>query len=103
MTSYKPNYIQKVSSRNATTLGVRVSTFPSPGDLPDTGIESRPLALQADALLFEPPGKPKCACLENPMDRGAWWAIVHGLAKSRTRLSKQVYTQEMATYSSILA
>ena len=24
------------------------------------------------------------SCLENPMDRGAWWAIVHGLAKSRT-------------------
>ena len=27
------------------------------------------------------------SCLENSMDRGAWWAIVHGLAKSRTRLS----------------
>ena len=26
-------------------------------------------------------------CLENPMDRGAWWAIVHGVAKSWTRLS----------------
>ena len=25
--------------------------------------------------------------LENPMDRGAWWAMVHGVAKSRTRLS----------------
>ena len=25
-------------------------------------------------------------CLENPMDRGAWWAIVHGVAKSQTRL-----------------
>ena len=25
-------------------------------------------------------------CLENPMDRGAWWATVHGVAKSRTRL-----------------
>ena len=24
------------------------------------------------------------SCLENPMDRGAWWAIVHGVAKSRT-------------------
>ena len=24
--------------------------------------------------------------LENPMDRGAWWATVHGVAKSRTRL-----------------
>ena len=27
------------------------------------------------------------SCLENPMDRGAWWAIVHRVAKSRTRLS----------------
>ena len=27
------------------------------------------------------------SCLENPMDRGAWWAIVHVVAKSSTRLS----------------
>ena len=26
-------------------------------------------------------------CLENSMDRGAWWAIVHGVAKRQTRLS----------------
>ena len=24
------------------------------------------------------------SCLENPMDRGAWWAILHGVAKSQT-------------------
>ena len=27
------------------------------------------------------------SCLENPMDRGAWWAAVHGVSKSQTRLS----------------
>ena len=27
------------------------------------------------------------SCLENPMDRGAWWATVHGIAKSWTWLS----------------
>ena len=27
------------------------------------------------------------SCLKNPMDRGAWWATVHGVAKSWTRLS----------------
>ena len=27
------------------------------------------------------------SCLENPMDGGAWWATVHGVAKSQTRLS----------------
>ena len=26
------------------------------------------------------------SCLENPVDRGAWWAAVHGVAKSQTRL-----------------
>ena len=29
----------------------------------------------------------QCSCLENPMDRGAWRATVHGVAKSQTRLS----------------
>ena len=28
------------------------------------------------------------SCLENPMDRGAWWALVHRIAKSRTRLKQ---------------
>ena len=32
--------------------------FPSPGDLPDPGIEPSSLVLQADSLLSEPPGKP---------------------------------------------
>ena len=26
------------------------------------------------------------SCLENPMDRGAWWTAIHGVAKSQTRL-----------------
>ena len=28
------------------------------------------------------------SCLENPMDRGAWWATVHGVTKSQTRLRR---------------
>ena len=50
------------------------------------------------------------SCLENPMDGGAWWAAVHGIAKSRTRLSDFTFTfhfhaleKEMATHSSVLA
>ena len=31
-------------------------------------------------------------CLENPMDKGAWWAAVHGVAKSQTRLSNFTFT-----------
>ena len=29
----------------------------------------------------------QCSCLGNPMDRGAWWATIHGVAKSRVQLS----------------
>ena len=50
------------------------------------------------------------SCLENPMDRGAWTAAVHGVAKSWTRLSDFTFTflfpaweKEMATHSSVLA
>ena len=50
------------------------------------------------------------SCLENPMDRGAWWAAVHGVARGRTRLSDFTFTfhfhaseKEMATHSSVLA
>jgi len=50
------------------------------------------------------------SCLENTMDGGAWWAAVHGIAKSRTRLSYFTFTshfhaleKEMATHSSVLA
>ena len=52
----------------------------------------------------------QCSCLENPMDGGAWWAAVHGVAKSRTWLSDFTFTfpyhaveKAMATHSSVLA
>ena len=32
------------------------------------------------------------SCLENPMDRGDWWATVHGVTKSRTQLGSYVHT-----------
>ena len=50
------------------------------------------------------------SCLENPMGGGAWWATVHRVAKSWTRLSDFTFTlhfhalqKEMATHSSVLA
>ena len=35
------------------------------------------------------------SCLENPMDRGGWWATVHGVAKSWTQLSNRTTTTSM--------
>ena len=50
------------------------------------------------------------SCLENPMDGGAWWAAVYGVAKSQIQLSDFTFTfhfhaleKEMATHSSVLA
>ena len=70
------------------------------------GFEPRPLH-----LLGEGNGTPlQYFCLDNPMDGGAWWATVHGVAKSQTRLSDFTFTfhfpaleKEMVTHSSVLA
>ena len=50
------------------------------------------------------------SCLENPVDGGAWWAAVHGVAEGLTWLSDFTFTfhfhaleKEMATHSSVLA
>ena len=50
------------------------------------------------------------SCLENPMDGGAWWTTVHGVAEGQTKLSNFTFTfhfdaleKEMATHSSALA
>ena len=92
--------------------------FPSPGDLPDSGIKPAFLGLAggfftiniAILLTFTINGTPlQYSGLENPMDGGAWWAAVHGVAKSRTRLRDFTFTfhfhaleKEMTTHSSIL-
>ena len=62
-------------------------------------------------MIGEGDGTPlQYSCLENPMDGGAWWAAVHGVAMSRTQLSDFPFTfhfhaleKEMATHSSVPA
>ena len=71
---------------------------------------------QWEAIAFDPGygegnGNPlQYSCLESPMDGRAWWAAVHGVVKSWTRLSNFTFTfhfhaleKEMATHSSVLA
>ena len=61
-------------------------------------------------MLGEGSGTPlQDSCLENSTDGGAWWAAVHGVAKSRTRLNNFAFTfhfqaleKEMATHSIFL-
>ena len=76
-------------------------TAPHPSSSQNSGSKSVPEFLPCEegdgtALQY--------SCLENPMDGGAWWAVVYGVAKSRTRLSDftfifhfQSLEKEMAT------
>ena len=74
-------------------------------------IEEAQRSVRLHTVFGEGNGTPlQYSCLENPMDGGAWWAAVHGVAKSRTRLSDFNFTfhfhaleKEMATRSSVLA
>ena len=70
----------------------------------DTGGDTKKKALEGNGTPLQYP------CLENPMNRGAWCAAVHGVARSRTRLSDFTFTfhfhaleKEMATHSGVLA
>ena len=77
------------------------SSFPR-GGLSLTGSDGRESACNAGDLGSilgsgrspgEGNGNPfQYSCLENPMDGGAWWAAVHGVAESRTRLSDFTFT-----------
>ena len=84
--------------------------FPAPGDLPDPGIKptSPGSSALAGGLFFfffttsARNGNPlQCSCLENPRDGGAWWAAVHGVAQSRTRL-KRLSSSSSATWEAQL-
>ena len=72
---------------------------------------ARKVMTNLDSILGEGNGSPlRYSCLENAMDGGAWWVAVHGVGKSRTRLSDFTFTfhfhvleKEMATHSNVLA
>ena len=82
----------------------RYSTGPRVEDMENLQNSLFSRASEGNGTLFQ------YSCLENPMNGGAWWAAVHGVAKSRTWLSDFTFTfhfhaleKEMATHSSVLA
>ena len=87
-----------------------LSNIPSYIFLSQSSVDGN-LGFHVLAIVNSAAGTPlQYSCLENPMDGGAWWAAVHGVAQSRTRLSDFTFTfhlhaleKEMATHSSILA
>ena len=105
-------------SRTYTCIRSPPTPFSHPGcHITLSRVPNAHFLIQVPELLFpsiplgEGNGNPlQYSCLENPRDRGAWWAAVYGVAKSRTRLSDFTFTfhfhaleKEMATHSSVLA
>ena len=73
--------------------------------------EDQIIIIQSLSMVGEGNGTPlQYSCLENPMDRGAWKAAIHGDAEGRTQLSDFTFPfhfhaleKEMATLSSVFA
>jgi len=85
---------EKAMAPHSSTLAWKIPWTEEPGRLQSVG------SLESDATerlhfhfslscIGEGNGNPlQCSCLENPRDGGAWWAAVHGVAQSRTRLKR---------------
>ena len=71
----------------SSTLAWRIPGTEDPGGLLsiESHSQTRLKRLSMHACIGEGNGNPlQYSCLENPRDRGAWWAAVHGVAQSQT-------------------
>ena len=88
--------LEKEMATHSSILAWRIPGTGEPGRLPSKGSHRvghnwSDLAAAAAAVLYlrEGNGSPlQCSCLENPRNRGAWWAAVYGVTQSRTRLKR---------------
>ena len=82
---------------HSSILAWRVLWTEEPDGLLSMGLQSRTRLkhLSMTACIGEGNGNPlQYSCLENPGDRGAWWAAVYGVAQSRTRLSDSKWNED---------
>ena len=84
--------LEKAMATHSSTLAWKIPWIEEPGRLQSIG-SLRVGHDWATSLSFslscigEGKGNPlQCSCLENPRDRGAWWAAIYGVTQSRTRL-----------------
>ena len=95
--------LEKAMAPHSNTLAGKIPWAEEPGRLQSMGS----LGVGHDwatslwfSCIGEGNGNPlQCSCLENPRDRGAWWAAVYGVAQSRTRLKRlsSMYAHESWT------
>ena len=89
---FSPQLFTMVMAPHSSTLAWKIPWTEKPGRLQSWGHEEsdtteRPHFHFSLSCIGEGNGNPlQCSCLENPRDGGAWWAVVYGVAQSRTRL-----------------
>ena len=83
---------EKAMAPHSSTLAWKIPWMEEPGRLQSMGCEESDMTERLHfqfslSCIGEGNGNPlQCSCLENPRDRGAWWAAIYGVAQSRTRL-----------------
>ena len=84
---------EKAMAPHSSTLAWKIPWTEEPGGLQSMGLQRVGHNWETSLSCIGENGNPlQYSCLENPMDRGAWWAAVHGVAKSRTQLSDFTFT-----------
>ena len=92
MSSIPRSGMEKAMAPHSSTLAWKIPWMEEPGRLQSMGslgVGHRLHFHFSLSCIAEGNGNPlQCSCLENPRDRGAWWAAVYGVAQSRTRLKR---------------
>ena len=77
---------------HSSTLAWKIPWTEEPGGLQSTGLwrgtRLRDFTFTSHFHALEKEMALQCSYLENPRDRGAWWAAVYGVTQSRTRLKR---------------
>ena len=114
--TFRFHALEKEMATHSSVFAWRIPGTREPGGLPSMGSHrvghyGSDLAVAAATSNGEGNGTPlQYSCLENPMDREAWWAAVHGVTKSQIQLSDFTFTfhfnaleKDMATHFIVLA
>ena len=88
-----PNIMEKAMAPHSSTLAWKIPWTEEPGGLQSMGLLRVRHDWVTSLSLFtfmhwRRKWQLQYSCLENPMDRGGWWAAIYGVAQSRTRLKR---------------